>query len=93
MRGASKINPSGDDRLSPSQFHMYGVLCDSTDHITQRAYATYLVRAMFLLMFHAFLRIGEVTKTHTNNHDVDILESQIQQMGRRNHPLSNIISA
>ena len=73
---------------------MYGVLCDSTDYITQCAInAACLVRAMLFLMFHAFLRIGEVTKAHNNNHDVDILESQIQQMLRWNHPLSNIISA
>ena len=65
MLGASKVHPSCEDRL-PITIPILHVLCDSTDHITRSAYAARLVRAMFLLMFHAFLRIGEVTKSHNN---------------------------
>ena len=62
---ASKVHPSCDDRL-PITIPIVHVLCDSTDHITKSAYAARLVRAVFLLMLHAFPRIDDVTKLHNN---------------------------
>ena len=64
-------------------------LCASSGHVTQSAYYACLLRAIYLLMFHAFLRIGEVTRSRNNLRfsQVSVLSdscdsSQIQRMGR-----------
>ena len=63
--GAQKERTSNDDRL-PITVPMLHRLYDSVPHITRSAYSATLVRAMFLTMFHAFLRIGEVTASRNN---------------------------
>ena len=62
MIGGLRLNPSVDDRLliSLSMLHM---LCDSCVHVIVSAD---MLKSMYLLMFHGFLRVGEVTKSHNN---------------------------
>ena len=63
--GAQKERTSNDDRL-PITVPMLHRLYDSVPHITRSAYSATLVRAMFLTMFHTFLRNGEVTASRNN---------------------------
>ena len=74
MIGALKSHPSYDTRV-PISVPILHKLCDTCERVTNTAYAATLLRAMYLVMFHAFLRIGEVTKSNNNImwSEVDIL--------------------
>ena len=65
MLGALKSRPSSDNRL-PISVPVLHLLADSCRHVTDSAYSAALLRAMYLIMFHAFLRVGEVTRSHNN---------------------------
>jgi len=65
LLGAHKDFSHVDSRL-PITIPILHALCDSTGHVTQTSYHACLVRAIYLLMFHAFLRIGEVTSSRNN---------------------------
>ena len=65
MIGGLKLNPSVDDRL-PISLSMLHMLCDSCVHVTVSSFSADMLRSMYLLMFHGFLRVGEVTKSHNN---------------------------
>ena len=63
--GLRKMSPSTDVRCPIS----YDVLCnllDSSSHVTSSTYESRLIKAMYALMFFAFLRIGEVTRSPHN---------------------------
>ena len=74
MIGALKSHSSYDTRV-PISVPILHKLCDTCERVTNTAYAATLLRAMYLVMFHAFLRIGEVTKSYNNImwSEVDIL--------------------
>ena len=42
------------------------MLCDTCVHVTTSAFSADMLRSMYLFMFHGFLRVGEVTKSHNN---------------------------
>ena len=65
LLGAHKEFSHVDSRL-PITIPILHALCDSTGHVTQTSYHASFVRAIYLLMFHAFLRIGEVTSSRNN---------------------------
>jgi len=65
LQGLSKSNPSSDNRL-PITLPILHKLISISDKISTSPYETFLVSAMFSLMFHAFLRIGEVTSSPHN---------------------------
>ena len=65
LLGAQKAQLVGDTRL-PIALSMLHRLCDSSSRITNSVFSASLVRAMFLTMFHVFLRIGEVTSSQNN---------------------------
>ena len=65
MIGGGKLKPSVDDRL-PISLSMLHMLCDTCVHVTTSAFSADMLRSMYLFMFHGFLRVGEVTKSHNN---------------------------
>ena len=65
LLGAHKEFSHVDSRL-PITMPILHALCDSTGHVTQTSYHACLFRTIYLLMFHAFLRIGEVTSSRNN---------------------------
>ena len=60
LAGAQKLSGKPDTRLpiSPSILHK---IVDATQFIVSSAYLRNMLQSMFLLAFHAFLRIGEIT--------------------------------
>ena len=65
LLGAHKEFSHVDSRL-PITIPILHALCDSTCHVTQTSYHACLVRVIYLFVFHAFLRIGEVTNSRNN---------------------------
>ncbi len=59
VQGARKMRPTADIRapITPSILHR---LVESTSRTTDSYYNRLLISAMYLLAFHAFLRIGEI---------------------------------
>jgi hypothetical protein len=60
LAGIKRHSNSFDQRLPITSDILYRLL-DSLPHITSLVYTQALLRAMYLLAFHAFLRIGEFT--------------------------------
>ena len=54
------------DLRSPVTVDILRLLMDSTQHVTSSKYEAVLLRTMFALMFHGFMRIGEVTNSRNN---------------------------
>lgn len=65
LSGAKKMYPSCDTRI-PITIDMLYKLVDSVRMVVSSQYEIDMFRAMFILMFHAFLRIGEVTLSPNN---------------------------
>ena len=65
MSGAQKIHRNVDTRI-PITLEILQKLMDTIHHFSSSIYETLLYRSMFSLMFHAFLRIGEVTESQNN---------------------------
>ena len=63
--GAKKLYPSCDSR-TPITIQMLFQLVDGVRLVVASQYEIDMFRAMFTLMFHAFLRIGEVTSSPNN---------------------------
>ena len=65
LKGTTKLYPTCDLRIpiSPTVLH---ALVASTQHIAFSPYETAMCGAMYALMFHAFLRLGEVTASPHN---------------------------
>ena len=60
LAGAQKLPGKPDTRL-PITPRVLCQIVDSTQFIASSAYLRYMLQSMFLLAFHAFLRIGEIT--------------------------------
>ena len=60
LAGAQKLAAKPDTRLpiTPTVLHE---IVDATPFIVSSNYVCYMLQSMFLLSFHAFLRIGEIT--------------------------------
>jgi len=68
LAGAKKSNPSPDSRL-PITFKILHLLLPALMHTVSSSYNRILLHAMFLLAFHGFLRVGEITSSPgTTNH-------------------------
>ena len=78
MVGTNKLHRSIDTRI-PITLEILHSLIDSIPHVTQSLYESCLFRSMYILMFNAFLRIGEVTNSQNNLqfHDVSVSKSGI----------------
>ena len=70
--GANKLYKTVDHR-SPISIELLRKLVDSTDYVSKSSYESLLFKSLYILMFHAFLRIGEVTSSVNN-----ILFSNVQ---------------
>ena len=66
LQGYQKCKPSNDARL-PITPMILQKLVNALDHTTSSPFVRALLRAMFILAFCAFLRVGEITKTGGNN--------------------------
>ena len=66
LAGAQKLSGKPDTRLLISPAVLYTIIVDSTLFIVSSAYWRHMLQSMFLLAFHAFLRIGEIT-VHSRN--------------------------
>lgn len=64
LHGAAKLRSSGDQRAPVTKSVLHKLVC-STPHISCCYYNNILTSAMYLLAFHAFLRIGEIAVTST----------------------------
>ena len=62
LQGFQKIKPSPDARL-PITPNILKFLLQALEHTTSSFFTKLLLRAMFLVAFCAFLRVGEITKT------------------------------
>ena len=61
LMGVQKTVSTSDIRC-PISYPMLGKLIDSAPSVTDSMYEAALLRAMYVLMFHGLLRIGEATK-------------------------------
>ena len=64
LQGAAKLRSSGDQRAPVTTSVLYQ-LVSSTPHVSLFYYNIVLTSAMYLLAFHAFLRIGEMVVSST----------------------------
>ena len=62
LHGATKLRPSCDQRAPVTKVILHD-LVRSAQHISICYYNNVLTSAMYLLAFHAFLRIGEIAAT------------------------------
>lgn len=62
LKGFHKSKPTTDPRL-PITPEILSSLLQSLEHTTSSFFTKLLLKAMFILAFCAFLRIGEITKT------------------------------
>ena len=71
LSGAHKLSGKPDTRLpiTPTVLHK---IVDATKYIVSSAYLRNMLQSMFLLAFHAFLRIGEITVHSRNRGDLVI---------------------
>jgi len=65
LKGCFKANPSADTRFPVSVPMLYNLI-DHATTVTSSSYDACLLQAMFSLMFHGLLRIGEVTRSPHN---------------------------
>ena len=63
--GVGKTSANTDSRV-PISLDMLRKFIDSTDFICDSIYQSYMFKAMYVLMFYAFLRVGEVTNSINN---------------------------
>lgn len=66
LQGYHKLRHSADTRL-PITPTILSKLVDSLDTVASSYFHRVLFKAMFLLAFHAFLRVGEITSTGSTN--------------------------
>ena len=65
LAGAKKLYQTSDTRF-PITVQILYKLVDSVHKLSQSQYEICLFKAMYILMFHGFLRIGEVTNSPNN---------------------------
>ncbi|XP_077979653.1 uncharacterized protein LOC144434995 [Glandiceps talaboti] len=84
---AKKLDPRIDVRLPISQPILHK-LVQSIEHTITTRYQQSLFRAMFLLAFHGFLRIGEMTVREQKEHQRVLQRSSIQFLRLPNNLLA-----
>lgn len=72
-----KTRPSLDIRL-PITIEVLHKVCDALEYSVSNIYKKLLFKAMFLLAFHAFLRIGEITSVCSANHVLQLSQVTCQ---------------
>lgn len=80
LEGCRKLNPSQDTRR-PITLSMLHKLIDSLTLSQPAFFNRTLLSAMWLLAFHAFLRIGEITarsKTDTSHNNLQLMDCNIR---------------
>ena len=65
LQGATKLRPSVDSRAPITTYILY-LLVRSAPNVTDCCYHNMLISAMYLFIFHAFLRIGEIVVSSEN---------------------------
>ena len=65
LQGMHKLSKCGDTRY-PISLEILTKLIDSSVHVTTSSYEAVLLKSMYALMFHGFMRIGEVTNSPNN---------------------------
>ena len=65
LLGAKKLYRTYDSRV-PISLDVLKKLVDSTDFVCKSDYESALFKSMYILMFHGFMRIGEVTDSPNN---------------------------
>lgn len=66
LKGVNNSKGSSDSRL-PITLHILHKLVSAVDKVLSQHFKVTLCRAMFLLAFHAFLRVGEMTTTQNKS--------------------------
>lgn len=78
--GGRRLNPHVDQRLPITKDILYQ-LCSCIPDLAPNAYMASLFQSLFLLMFHAFLRVGEVAVSgQQTNHILTIDQLHISYM-------------
>lgn len=85
LRGAKRLSASPDMRR-PITLSVLSDLLDSLSHVCNSFYQQKLFTAMFLLAFHAFLRIGEITVRGKENPNLLQLENISVQSSQTKSP-------
>ena len=76
LQGASRLRPSIDVRAPVTKSILHS-LVRSTSAVTNCFFASTLLSSMYLLAFHAFLRIGEIVVTSASKIDTVLQIHQI----------------
>ena len=63
LSGYKKMGPESVDVRQPITPSILQKLCKEVDNIYKEKHMAYLLKSMFLLAFHCFLRVGEITVT------------------------------
>ena len=69
LTGAKKLKCKPDNRKPILLPDLYK-LVDNVEKLNISPYNKWLIKAMFLLAFHAFLRVGEITQRKTEDHNL-----------------------
>lgn len=89
LKGVQNERGGSDTRL-PITLDILNRLIDNIEHVIPSYSKAILCKAMFLLAFHAFLRIGEFTITQTNTPDI-VLQIQDVVFGPINRCLQYMV--
>ena len=74
MTGFRKINPTMADTRLPITKDILYKLCSASSQVASDSYTQLLYQSMFLLSFHGFLRIGEITTSSMDHHNPNLLQ-------------------
>lgn len=80
LQGFQKLKARPDTRLPITPVILQKIV-NSLPQCTQSFYQRTLFKAMFLLAFHAFLRVGEITSTTNNTLNLSAISFAHQQNG------------
>jgi len=90
QRGGRRLHPQNDQRL-PITKEMLHQLFHAIPQLAPNAYMAALYQALFLLMFHGFLRVGEVTVSGSQaNHTLTM--DQIRISYNRSQPIAMTVN-
>lgn len=78
LSSCRKSRPSMDIRL-PITIVVLPKICDALEHTISNIYKRALFQTMFLLAFHGFLRIGEITSVGTANKVLQVSQITFQK--------------
>ena len=81
LAGARKLKPQSDVRL-PITPNILRLLIQAVDATAEAPYYNVMLKAMFLLAFHALLRVGEFTTTSTSGQQHTLQHKDVQLVSR-----------